>query len=269
MPTTNSKTILFITGAFVHNSCWDEWREYFENLDYETSAPPWPNKDASAKQLRERHPDTTIASMRLSKLIAHYERIVRSMPKKPIIIGHSIGGLIAQILNDKGLATAVVAIHSVPPQGIFTFKLSFLRAGWGPLGLFTNPNKSFLMNFQQWQYAFANGLTETEQQKGYERFAIPESKKIVRDTTTAVAKVHFNRPHDPLLFIAGSTDHSIPSSLNYDNYKKYSCAESVTDFIEFKSRNHFVLGQSGWEEIAHYIQNWLEKNASQQATSII
>ena len=261
MNTTNSKTILFITGAFVHNSCWDEWRAFFEKLNYETSAPSWPNKESPAKELRQRHPDSVIASMRLSTLISHYETIVRSMPEKPILIGHSIGGLIAQILNGKGLAAAVVAIHSVPPQGIFTFKFSFLKAGWGPLGLFTNANKSFLMDFKQWQYAFVNGMSEKEQQKGYEQFAIPESKRIVRDTTTSAARIDFTKPHNPLLFIAGSADHTIPSSLNYDNYKKYSHKNSVTDFTEFEFRNHFVLGQTGWEESALYIKRWLERNS--------
>lgn len=267
MATNNSKTILFITGAFVHHSCWDEWKDFFQKLDYRTYAPPWPEKDFSAKELRQRHPDLAIASIRLSSLIAHYENIVKSMPDKPIIIGHSIGGLIAQILNNKNLASAVVAIHSVPPQGVFTFKWSFLKAGWGPLGLFTNADRTFMMNLKQWQYAFTNGMLINEQLKGYDQFVIPESKRIVRDTTTAVARIDFDKPHNPLLFIAGSTDHTIPASLNYDNYKKYRAKNSVTDFVEFESRNHFVLGQHRWEEIATYIDKWLHKNLKNESTN--
>jgi len=259
MTATNSKTILFITGAFVHNSCWDEWKLFYENLGYETLSPPWPNKEAAAAELRQRHPDAKVAAMRLPALTTFYEDIAASLPEKPIIIGHSIGGLIAQILNGKGLAAAAVAIHSVPPQGLFTFKLSFLIAGWGPLGLFTNANKTFMMSFKQWQYAFANGLPQDLQQKGYAQFAIPESKRIVRDTTTSAAKVDFSKPHNPLLLIAGTEDHTIPASLNFSNYKKYTDENSITEFTEFEFRNHFVIGAPGWLEIARHIQKWLEK----------
>jgi len=132
----------------------------------------------------------------------------------------SIGGLIAQILNQKGLASAVVAIHSVPPQGIFTFKFSFFKAGWGPLGFFTSTKETFLMCFPSWQYAFANGMELELQEKGYLQLAIPESKLVVRDTITSAAKVDFKKPHYPLLFIAGDMDHTIPHQLNYDKYKK-------------------------------------------------
>jgi len=259
MSAANSKTILFITGAFVHNSCWDEWKIFYGNLGYTTLSPPWPNKEATAVELRKRHPDRQIASARLAELVSHYEKIAASLPEKPIVIGHSIGGLLAQVLNQKGLAAVAVAIHSVPPQGIFTFKLSFLIAGWGPLGLFTDTKKTFLMDFKQWQYAFANGLPQDVQQTGYDRFVVPESKLIVRDTTTSAAKIDFDRPHNPLLLIAGSADHTIPASLNRSNFKRYKHQNSITDFKEFEFRNHFVLGQPGWQEIALYIQKWLEK----------
>lgn len=258
MQTETSKTILFITGAFVSNESWNEWKEFYENKGYTTIAPAWPFKDASPEVLRKRHPDPEVASIRLKQLIEHYEKIATSLTEKPIIIGHSIGGLIAQILNQKGLAAVAIAIHSVPPQGIMTFQFSFLKAGWGPLGFFTSTKKTFLMSFSQWQYAFANGLPLEWQEKGYQ-LAIPESKLVVRDTITSVAKIDFNAPHHPLLLIAGDNDHTIPQQLNYDNYKKYNNKNSVTDYKVFPGRNHFVLGQPGWQEIAIYILEWIQK----------
>ncbi|GAA5089797.1 alpha/beta hydrolase [Chryseobacterium ginsengisoli] len=258
MQTDNRKTILFITGAFVSNECWNEWRDFYDTKGYKTIAPPWPFKDASPEVLRKRHPDPQVASIRLTQLIEHYEKIAQSMPEKPIIIGHSIGGLIAQILTQKGLASSAIAIHSVPPQGIMTFKFSFLKAGWGPLGFFTSTKKTFLMSFSQWQYAFTNGLPIEWQEKGYQ-LAIPESKLVVRDTITSAAKVDFNAPHSPLLLIAGGSDHTIPYQLNHDNYKKYSDKNSVTDYKLFPGRNHFVLGQPGWQEVAAYILEWFQK----------
>ncbi|OXB03741.1 alpha/beta hydrolase [Flavobacterium pectinovorum] len=259
MLTENPTTILFITGAFVSNKCWDDWKVFFESKGFTTLAPAWPYKDAPAAVLRDRHPDPQIAGLRLTALIDHFENITKNLPQKPIIIGHSIGGLIAQILLQRNLASAAIAIHSVPPQGIMTFKFSFLKAGWGPLGFFTSAKKTFLMTFSQWQYAFTNGMPEEWQEKAYYDSVIPESKLIVRDTITSAAKVDFNASHNPLLLIAGSADHTIPKSLNYSNYKKYTDKNSITDFKVFPERNHFVLNQPGWQEIAVFIQDWIGK----------
>ncbi len=260
MMPSSKKAVVFITGAFVHHSCWNDWRIYFESKGYTTLAPPWPNKDASAEALRNGHPSKQIASGRLPALTDYYDKIVRSLPEKPILIGHSIGGLIVQLLLQRGLASAGVAIHSVPPQGIITFKFSFLKAGWGPLGFFTSTRKTFMMSFKQWKYAFTNGMDCDAQKEGYYQFAIPESKLIVRDTITSAARVNFSNPHAPLLITSGSTDHTIPASLNYDNYKKYRNSNSVTDYKEFDGRNHFVLGQATWKEDADFILEWLNKN---------
>jgi pimeloyl-ACP methyl ester carboxylesterase len=253
-------TIVFITGAFIHHSCWNEWRIYFESKGYKTLAPPWPHKDASAEELRNRHPDAAVASNRLADVTNHYADIIKNLPDKPILIGHSIGGLMVQLLLQQGLGVAGVAIHSVPPQGIFTLKFSFLKAGWGPLGFFTSVKKSFLMSFKGWIYAFTNGMKPEQQTASYYSLAIPESKLIVRDTTTKAAHVNFENPHAPLLLTSGSEDHTIPASLNHSNYKKYWKSNSVTDYKEFKGRNHFVLGQPAWREDADYILEWIACN---------
>ena len=255
------KTIVFITGAFVGNNCWDEWQHYYGQKGYQTIAPAWPHKNASPEALRNSHPNTEIASMRLPALIDHYASIVKALPEKPILIGHSIGGLIVQLLLQEGLGALGVAIHSVPPQGIFTFKLSFLKAGWGPLGFFTSAKRTFLMSFKQWQYAFTNGMSCDEQKEAYYKFAIPESKLIVRDTITKAARIKFENPHAPLLLTSGSADHTIPASLNYANYRKYRHSNSVTDYKEFEGRNHFVLGQSTWKQDADYILEWIGRQA--------
>lgn len=252
-----SRSIIFITGAFVGNNCWDEWRKYFESKGFTTTAPPWPHKNGTPEALRNRQPDTAIASNRLVALTDYYSRIVSGSLEKPILIGHSIGGLIVQLLLQQGLGVCGIAIHSVPPQGIITLKFSFLKAGWAALGFFTSTKKSYLISFRGWQYAFTNGMTCDEQKQSYYQFAIPESKLVVRDTISGAAKINFENPHAPLLLTSGSNDHSIPASLNYSNYKKYKKSNSVTDYKEFKGRNHFVLGQSTWKEDADYIIEWI------------
>lgn len=267
MKISRPQTIVFITGAFVSNDSWNEWQTYFQQKGYTTIAPPWPHKDAPAEVLRNRHPDASIASNRLADLTDYYAQIVAELPEKPILIGHSIGGLMVQLLLQRGLGAAGIAIHSVPPQGIFTFKLSFLKAGWGPLGFFTSTKETFLMSFEDWQYAFTNGMPLDQQKAAYYQFAIPESKLIVRDTITAAAHVDFSKPHAPLLLTSGSTDNTIPASLNYDNYRKYQHSDSITDYKEFEGRNHFVLGQPTWKEDADYILNWINNRLPQPETT--
>ena len=259
MSTITSKTIVFITGAFVSNACWDKWKTYFEQKGYHTITPAWPHKDAPACTLRQRHPDAEIASQRLASLTAYFADIVAALPEKPILIGHSMGGLITQLLLQRNLAIAGIAIHSLQPKGIFTFKFSFYKAGWPALGFFTDARKTYLMSFAEWQYAFTNGMPYEEQKEAYYKLLTPESKLLVRDATTDAAKIDFAGPHAPLLFIAGSTDNFIPASLNYANYKKYKHRDSITEYEEFEGRNHYVLGQPGWEGHAAYILNWLSK----------
>lgn len=257
MKTINSKTVLFVTGNFVSHHGWDDWKTYFEKQGYTTLAPAWPFKDAPAAELRQRHPDGNIASLRLTQVVDYFAGIIKSLPEQPIIIGHSMGGLITQLLLNRGLGVAAIAIHSVPPQGVLTGKFSFYKATWGPLGFFTSAKKTFLMSFPQWQYAFTNGMTLAEQQEAYDANVIPESKLISRDGLTSAAKIDFKKAHAPLLFVAGEKDNIMPASLNYSNYKRYKNTESITDFKEFKDRNHFVLGQPTWKENADYILNWI------------
>jgi len=264
MSYSNSKTIVFITGAFVSSSCWDDWKACFESNGYTCYVPAWPHKNASVATLRARQPNPEIASIRLAQLEAHFAAFVQQLPEKPILIGHSMGGLLTQLLLQRDLAAAGVAIHSVPPQGVITFKWSFFRSVWGPLGLFTPLDEAFLMSPAQWRYAFTNGMPPGQQQAAYEQFVIPESKRIARDGLTSAAKVDFDRPHAPLLFLAGSTDHIIPASLNYSNFKHYTHVGSVTEYHEFEGRNHFVLGQPTWQEDARFILCWLRM---QQAVS--
>lgn len=252
-----SKTIVFITGAFVASNCWDEWVKFFEAKGYECLVMPWPYKEAPAPVLRNRHHDEAVASMRLSTLTEYFARKVQQLPAKPILIGHSMGGLITQLLLQRNLAAAGVAIHPVAPQGVICFSLSMLRAVWGPLGFFTSTREPFMMSFSQWQFAFTNGMTESDQRTAYERYCIPESKLISRDGLTKAAHIDFHKHHAPLLITAGSADHIVPAKLNYANFKKYK-AFSITDYKEFPGRNHFVLGQPTWREDAQYIDDWLK-----------
>ena len=113
-----SKSIVLITGAFIGNNCWEEWKPYFESKEYKCISPAWPYKAATPEELRNRHPDHDIASNRLIGLTNHFAAIINTLPEKPILIGHALGGLIVQLLLHRGLGSAGVALHSFPPFGI-------------------------------------------------------------------------------------------------------------------------------------------------------
>ena len=264
MKNISSKTVVFIHGAFVSSQCWDEWKDYFEQHGYTVYAPAWPHKDAPARTLRSRQPDAAIASIRLEQLVNYYDSLIQRLPEKPILIGHSLGGLIVQLLLQRDRGAAGIAIHSVAPKGTMTFKLSFLRSTSAALGLFTSTKKSYLMSFEKWQYAFTNGMTLRQQRDGYERFAVPESKLALRDGLSNVAKIDYKKPHAPLLLTSGSIDHAVPASLNRDNFKKYKKygEGSITELKEFEGRNHFVLGQPTWREDADYILRWISHHTA-------
>lgn len=251
-----TKSVLFVTGAFVTHHCWDEWKVYFGNHGYTCIAPPWPFKDATAAELRARQPnDTDLAHLTLAELVNHYANIARGLPEKPIIIGHSLGGLITQILLNRDLAAAAVAVHSVPPQGIIPYEFSFLKSTWGALGLFTSLDETYLMPFETWQYAFVNEMPLEAQQEAYHAFTAPESKRVARGGLTSAAHVDFDKPHAPLLLTAGSLDNIIPAHLNNRNYLRYKDNGSVLEYKEFTGRNHHTLAQPGWENDADYILN--------------
>lgn len=260
----DSKTVVFITGAFVNNSGWEPWKAYFESKGYKTLAPAWPNKDGSAAELRARRvagTDTALATMHFSEVIDHYAAIVQALPERPILIGHSLGGMITQILLNRGLGAAGIAIHPAPPQGIIPYEFSFLKAGFKPFGLFTSTKKTSMMNLKDWAYAFTNGMTPEEQKASYEAEAVPESKTVVRDGLTKMAYVDFKKAHAPLLITSGSEDNIIPAHLNYRNFKRYSQTNgSVTEYKEFPGRNHYVLGQKTWKEDADYILEWIARH---------
>ncbi|WP_428665024.1 alpha/beta hydrolase [Runella sp.] len=259
MKTIKTKTVVFITGAFVSNSSWDDWKTYFESKGYKTFAPAWPFKNGTAKELRERQPnDTDLAGLRLSELVDHYADFVKKLPEKPILIGHSLGGLVTQILVNRDLAAAGIAIHPVPPLGVIPYEFSFLKAGWKALGYFTSTKKTYLMSLSDWQYAFTNEMSLEDQKSSYEKYTIPESKLVARDGLSSAAKVDFNKPHAPLLITSGSIDNILPASLNLRNFKRYNTPGSVTDYKEFKGRNHYVLGQPTWKEDADYILDWIK-----------
>jgi len=181
---------------------------------------------------------------------------IDTLPEKPILIGHSMGGLVVQKLLENGKGVAAIAIDSAPPKGIFSFKWSFLRANLPAINPFKGD--SVCEPTVAWfHYAFCNTMTMEETRLAFDRYVVPESRNIPRSSTGDEGKIDFKKPHPPLLFIAGEKDHIIPASLNRDNFKAYTDTNSVIAFKEFPNRTHYLCGQTNWEEIAQFSFEWI------------
>jgi len=249
-------TILFVHGMYMNPLCWEQWIPYYQAKGYRCLAPAWPGRDLPIDELRKRHPDPQLGQLTLSDVLEHLTRTIKSLDEKPILIGHSMGALAVQLLLQKDLAAAGVAIDSAPPMGVFTTRWSFLKSNWPHITPFASLKNPIEMTFERFQYTFVNGLPLDEQTAAYKKFVVPESRRVPRESLTA--KVDFRKPHPPLLLIAGSADHIIPASLNRSNYAKYRRSPSITDFKEFAGRPHFTIGQKNWEAVADYILAWLD-----------
>ncbi len=252
-----STTVVFIHGMYMNSLCWEHWTQYFQSMGYQSLAPDWPGRDQPVELLRKRHSDPQLGSLTLSDVLTHFTNIIKGLPEKPILIGHSMGGLVAQILLQQDLAVAGVAIDSAPPMGVLTTKWTFLKSNWPHITPFASQNIPIEMTFRRFQYTFVNKMPLDAQRAAYERYVVPESRRVPRESL--LAKVDFHRPHPPLLMIAGSADHLIPASLNKTNFSRYKSSGSVITFKEFEDRTHFIIGQPGWEEVAEFIIGWLKQ----------
>jgi alpha-beta hydrolase superfamily lysophospholipase len=255
-----SKTIVFVHGMYMNPLCWEHWVDYYQSKGYKCLAPAWPGRDQPVDTLRQQHPDPQLSKLTLSKVLEHFTDTIKKLDEKPVIIGHSMGGLVVQLLLQKDLAAAGVAIDSAPPLGVITAKWSFLKSNWPHITPFVSQNSPIEMTFERFQYTFVNGLPLAEQRAAYERYVVPESRRVPRESLTA--RVDFKRPHPPLLVIAGLADHIIPASLNKSNFARYSSSPSVTDYKEFEGRAHFIIGQKKWEEVADYVLAWLNEKGA-------
>lgn len=252
-----SRTIAFVHGAFVSKHCWQRWVERCEALGYACIAMPYPGRDRSPAELRAQPDLPLIAKLTFRDVVEHHVATLRSLPEKPLVIGHSLGGLVAQLLVQREVASAAVAISSVPPQFVTTLAWSFLRSLWPVVNPLVPASRPYLMPLDHFRYAFANGMPDAEQRAAHDRYVVPESRRAARGALTGVARVDFKRAHAPLLFIAGEDDHLMPAALNRRNFLRYRHSPSVTDFVEFPGRNHLsIIGGAGWEQVLDHALAW-------------
>jgi pimeloyl-ACP methyl ester carboxylesterase len=250
-----SKTIVFIHGLFINPKNWEGWKAYFEAQGYTCYIPAMPYHTGETKDLWE-HIDPKLGKVNFDDAVNSFAKFIDSLQEKPIAIGHSVGGLIAQKLVDMNKVAAGVSIDGAAPMGIVTTKWSFWKSNFRVVD-YLKGNSVFKPTADWFYYAFGNTLTREASDKAFHEFVIPESRNIARGTL--LVKIHFKKPHQPLLFIAGEKDHIIPASLNKKNFNAYKDTSSVRDFKEFPGRGHYICAEPNWQEVAAYVSDWLKK----------
>jgi pimeloyl-ACP methyl ester carboxylesterase len=254
----NVSTIVLINGLWMTALSWENWVRHYSDKGYWVIAANWPGVDSDIEQLR-RDP-SSFANLGLTEVVDHYEQIIRELENPPIIIGYGFGGLVTQILLDRGWGAAGVAIASAPVKGIARLPLSVLKLAFSLLGK-SHSNKTASLTAEQFHRAFANSLTKTESLNAFRRYVIPASNRVLLQTAFAnfishtPATVNFrNETRAPLLLVAGGKDRVVPSSLVKANFDLYRKSKAETDYKEYPEQTHFTFLQD--TKIADYVLGW-------------
>lgn len=257
--TGNPKEIVFIHGMFMTSDNWTEWQKYFTKNGYKTSAPAWPQHDKTVAEMNDPKNYDALAKLTLEEVLNHYRQILREKKVKPILIGHSMGGLVAQILLSENLASAAVVLDSAPPRGVFIVSTTFLRANWKIITPFASRNKPIIQNLESFSASFCNAQSEAEQKRIFSTYAVPESKRVGLGPLTKVGSLNEDNARGPLLLFAGSEDRIIPARLTYENFEVYEDTPGYTEFHLADGKDHCLMLSQGWEALAETSRLWLEK----------
>src|SRR5256712_4853057 len=252
---TGLTPVVFIHGLWLLPSSWDRWAAVFEEAGYTTVKPGWPDDPETVAEAKA-HPEV-FAHKSVGQVAEHYAEAIGGLQKKPAVIGHSFGGLLAQIVAGRGLSAATVAIDPGPFRGVLPLPLSSLKSASPVLGNPANLNRAIALTFEQFRYGWANALGEDEAKDLYETFAVPTSGVPLFQAAAAnlnpwtEAKVDTKNPdRGPLLIISGEKDHTVPPAISNASYHQQQHNENVTEIAEIPGRGHALVIDHGWREVA-------------------
>lgn len=259
------RTVVFIHGLWMHASTWKPWMQFFGENGYETLNPGWPGESATVAESRAN--PKLIANRGVKEVADSFHQVIATLAVPPVLIGHSFGGLIAQVLLGRGIAAAAVALDPAPIKGVWQLPVSALRASFPVLGNPFNVSKAVSLTFKQFQYGFANAIPEQEARELYDRCTIPAPGRPLFQAAFATlnpnaeTKVNTgNKTRGPLLITGGEKDHIAPPVFGKASVKKYSISPAITEFKLFPNRGHSISIDHGWREVAAYSLAWLNKN---------
>jgi non-heme chloroperoxidase len=247
---------VFVHGLWLLPSSWDRWAAVFDEAGYAALAPGWPDDPETVAEANA-NPDT-FANKTVGDVADHFAEVIGKLDRKPVVIGHSFGGLLAQILAGRGLSTATVAIDPAPFRGVLPLPVSALRSASPVLTNPANRHRAVPLTYEQFRYAFANAVDEDEARQLYDAFAVPAPGAPLFQAATAnfnpwteVKVDHKNPERGPLLIISGEKDHTVPWAIANASYKKQKKNKAaVTEIVEMSGRGHALTIDSGWREVA-------------------
>ncbi|MEV1317561.1 alpha/beta hydrolase [Micromonospora arborensis] len=257
--------VVFVHGMFLHAASWASWVELFRTAGYGPVNPGWPGEPATVAEAR--HEPDRVAGIGIDDIVAHYAQIIGTLGKRPIVIGHSTGALVAQRLLDQGRAAAAVALQPPPIKGVANLAPSSIPVGWPLLRNPANRRRALSLTARQFRYSHGNALTTTESDQLYQQWAIPSPGRPVFELVSAnlsrrsPARIDAANPaRGPLLMIAGGKDHSAHRAVVKATVKRYLASPAVTDYQEFLDRGHSMPIDSGWREIADATLDWMRQH---------
>ena len=252
---TGLQPVVFVHGLWLLPRSWDRWAAVFEEAGYTTLTPGWPDDPQTVGEANAK--PEVFAHKSVGQVADHFDEVIRGLKKKPAIIGHSFGGLLAQILAGRGLASATVAIDAAPFRGVLPLPFSALKSAWPVLGNPANTKRAIPLTFDQFRFGFANAVSEAEAKELYETFAVPASGVPLFQAATAnldpwtEAKVDTDNPdRGPLLIISGEKDNTVPRAIADASFKRQQRNMGVTEFVEIPNRGHALTIDSGWRTVA-------------------
>lgn len=238
--------------------------QLFAQHGYESINPDWPGDGITVQDSRAN--TKAIANHGIKEVTDGYAKIISTLPAKPILIGHSFGGLMVQILLGRGIAAAGIAIDPAPIKGVWQLPFSALKASFPVLGNPFNLTKSVSLSHRQFRYAFTNAIPEEESKELYERYTVPSPARPLFQVAFATLnpgaenKVNVaNSTRGPLLITSGDEDHIVPPILCKAAFRKYRKSPAKTELKSFANRGHSLALDHGWTEIAEYSLKWLDE----------
>jgi non-heme chloroperoxidase len=252
---TGLQPVVFVHGLWLLSSSWGRWAAVFEDAGYTAVTPGWPDdphtvEDANAKP-------EVFAKKSVKQVADHFEAVIQALEKKPAVIGHSFGGLMAEILAGRGLAAATVAISPAPFRGVLPLPVSALRSASVALRNPANRNRAVPLTYDQFRYGFANAVSEDEAKELYDTFAVPAPGEPLFQAAAANLnpwtedKVDTENPdRGPLLIISGEKDHTVPVAVATAAFRKEQQNQGVTETVEVPDHGHALTIDSGWRQVA-------------------
>jgi pimeloyl-ACP methyl ester carboxylesterase len=259
-------TIVLVHGFWVTPRSWEHWKARYESLGYRVLTPGYPGFEVEVEALNA--DPTPIAELTLPAIVAHLETVLAPLDREPLLIGHSAGGTLVQLLMDRGHGAAGVVLNSAPTEGVRVLPLSQLRSTFTAFRNPANRHRAVPLTYEQWRYAFTNTFPEDESRALYERYHVPASGRILWSSVLAnfmpgpqdAAVDYRNAARRPLLFVSGGEDHIMPPSVQRSNVKHYTSAV-LTEHEEYPGYAHLLPAQEGWEAIADHVLSWAQRHA--------